>query len=840
MASTPTVSAYKGKFTHRSWPQLPEELIRLIATYFLWDLSATNYCPQQWEAKELWHSRMVYVAIRDAQELERIMQVCPQWCHALETHLFWQQAVALIDPLDALGHFAIVRPQTNNSSSQPVLRLTPYRHFRNISISSCIICRINSTMSNQGLGAAKRTIPTSPLGLISVCREHNHHRITYCGLCLREAPPIDPIEGRVPVACLENEDEETWPGIDATCRSCRAEWLWRRVSSNPRDREAIGGHRFYSSDWETRQTVEGFIDMAEGTISDVVQVAQEKLWFRKNTKLPELMSQALAANRYTGRENTFDASEEELSLSEMEEEDEDDPDIMQMTEDSGGIRELAIGDWARSRILDGHWLAPADQYYGHTVPNRPTFVRAVHPCPWALDADEQTDPSDEHPRPAIAQGEVPPSFQLCERAHLAYQKQLRVILLPVMRNIVRKLVIECSVDGFDPALKASRMSMEDVLAELRDEAVWFDGIDWLEKRRNAQRDQRESRLRHAREEGSDDSACSTASSKSGDSDTTSPVLSTTTLQTTPSPPPNEDKVVEEAELVSRPVTIAVDPVLDPPRLLRPIPHIPVTISHLPQYSLDSFKTVWRNACEPLYHCRCSICERAQTKETGLSVASQATSPVILVPAAPIPAPKQVEIRLVEVDNPEGEEELEEEEEEEEDADANDSDVAENGSLSSYSPSSFTPPPEPIRSRKRSNEELEYEGGGDADAEGEMDDELRDSRRSRGRSPPKRLKRDGPVPPRYQGEKFLSGRMRKRSSEELESGDGDDDASAHALDNKRTKLSVELPDDGAHGVDAASPPMSLTGTEPNSISSPSEREAADSLPQERTTLCAVKE
>jgi hypothetical protein len=99
------VPVYKGKVTHRSWPQLPEELVRSvidisatraqeliehlpnrhIATFYLWDQSVTNYCPQVWEARENWHHRMVYTALRDALELERhLMSICPQWYIARE------------------------------------------------------------------------------------------------------------------------------------------------------------------------------------------------------------------------------------------------------------------------------------------------------------------------------------------------------------------------------------------------------------------------------------------------------------------------------------------------------------------------------------------------------------------------------------------------------------------------------------------------------------------------------------------------------------------------------------------------------------------------------------
>jgi hypothetical protein len=139
-----------------------------------------------------------------------------------------------------------------------------------------------------------------------------------------------------------------------------------------------------------------------------------------------------------------------------------------------------------------------------------------------------------------------------------------------------------------------------------EEALWFDGIDWSEKRRNA-REQEQERLerervrereqerdmeRRHRTEGSDDSAAGTPRTSD-----TSPVLSTSTLGTTPSPPPlgehRKDKLhadAKERERTRQP-TIAVDPVLNPPRLLRPIPYVPETIAHLPGYSLEAIRAV---------------------------------------------------------------------------------------------------------------------------------------------------------------------------------------------------------------------------------------------------------
>lgn len=393
---------------------------------------------------------------------------------------------------------------------------------------------------------------------------------------------------------MENDDVDTWPGIFTTCRSCREEWLWRRVAGNPKEREAVGGHKWNSDDWETRQTVDSFIEMGEGAIQDVINVALDKHWLRKNTKLPDMLEQAMASTRYTNREQGGYTSEDELS--DLDEE--DDPELLSITEDSGGVKDLALNDWARNRLLDGYWTSPADQWYGYTVHGLPTAVNAIHPTPWNRDAtyegameESQGGEVLEHPRPGTVEADVPPSYHLCEQAFIAFQKQMRMILLPAMNNIVRRLVIECSADGVDPAMRAIRMDMEDVARDLRDEASWYNGIDWLERRANGERERR-SRLAKEDDESS-------SSSKSSGSHTTSPVLSTTTLGTTPSPPASVDghDSKKEAEStasrggLSVPVAIPISPVLESPILLHPIPYVPVTVSQMPHYSQEAFKTV---------------------------------------------------------------------------------------------------------------------------------------------------------------------------------------------------------------------------------------------------------
>lgn len=588
------------------------------------------------------------------------------------------------------------------------------------------------------------------------------------------------------VCCVENEDEETWPHVESTCRSCRMEWLWRRASSNPMDAQAVGGNRFATSDWETRQALESFIELGEGTIQDVFTIAREKQWLRKYTKLNDMLMQAVAASRYATRAENGQpgyGSGDDLS-----EEDEDDVELLSMTEEAGGVRELAVSDWARNRILDGHWVNPADQWYNNG-PSLPPYVPAEHPCPWnrdaaytgALDDGETMDNGDEleHPRPKTVRAEFPPTFALCENACRAFSRCMHDILLPAMNNIVRRIVIECTADGTDPAIKTSRMTMEEVLQELRDEATWFNGIDWLERRANRAKEERD-RLRA--QAGDDDDS---SSSRSDGSHTTSPVLSTTTLQTTPSPPPSSD--VKDSDAIVSPITntapvipIPVGPVLKSPQLIHPIPYIPASLHRDLAYSYDSVRSVWREACQPLYQCRCSICERMMiklNKEAGnvvpavpaptnhtVSSATNVAPTVVNPPTVHTQVPATIVLSEVSLEDMQ---QLEQEEEEDE----NDSIIDDSGeSEKGHDEIPSTPvkdvpavPRTTAFSRKRSSDEL------DADYEIE---------RTGAATPPKRIRVEGT----YSPSKVSSAspppstpespsKLRKRSSEELEDEDG---------------------------------------------------------------------
>lgn len=159
---------------------------------------------------------------------------------------------------------------------------------------SCTVCRVNTPYNAEGLAVSnlKRSPPTPYTGALTLCKEHRK-AAAFCGVCLREAPRGELEEEYthgVPVCCVENEDHQTWPEVEATCRQCRAQGFWARVNARPHYRAAVDGTRWATLDWETRQSIETFIDLGEGTIQDILQIAEEKHWLRSFTKLGDMLS----------------------------------------------------------------------------------------------------------------------------------------------------------------------------------------------------------------------------------------------------------------------------------------------------------------------------------------------------------------------------------------------------------------------------------------------------------------------------------------------------------------------------------------------------------------------
>ena len=135
-----------------------------------------------------------------------------------------------------------------------------------------------------------------------------------------------------------------------------------------------------------------------------------------------------------------------------EEDDEDDPELMHLTEESG-LRDLALGDWARARIFIGWVLVQSCRPLVSLPCSWPARRCASRPpCPWTrersssnassgsalLTTDEVEQMEEKHPKRSTVTAEIPPSYSLRGPAYVAHQQQMRVVLLPVPKHIVHR------------------------------------------------------------------------------------------------------------------------------------------------------------------------------------------------------------------------------------------------------------------------------------------------------------------------------------------------------------------------------------------------------------------
>nr|GAT47937.1 predicted protein [Mycena chlorophos] len=640
--------AYKGKAL-RSWAQLPPELIRLIAGYYATAMQETSagILPLTWTPyyTSTTHmpgmaERRTYLTVRDMRHYEMLMRVCPKWAIAIEDHLFYRTAIKLFDPFNHYSNYAWAVPPNplGGSAASAGVPNTAYRHFQSVYNIACLPCRINAPHSQMGVGGARKVIETPRLGHVAVCKDHHTaRRSRWCEVCFKDMELVRHLRRE-----SMNRTREEYARAQQRFESLRHyAAAGHHVSQDAyadahnHAKQALRAAQNAEADergWLRSQTkwseMMGMVVATRGWESgEAVQQVDDRRRERARTPSPELVVQQPQAQQprtqqtqqtqhaqWAGKtialqQGHYPQQQRERSLSptdgyseDYSSSDELELEMEMAVEEEMNVRELALGDWARGRVLDGSWLSPVDVYWFTRVKRQEhpdARIRAIHPVPWSISPPESTDDDASPTRHPDISGPPAPTQTLAEVAHNAYIRQLRTVLLPPMRNIVRRLVLECAFDVVDPAIRAARMTIDDVVREMREE------------------------------EGK----------------TESPTLSTSTLGTTPSPSAEDDDLkVEEEEDETRShvhhdfkLAIAVDPVRNPPQLLLAIPHVPETLSHMPAYSLDALKGVWREACAPLYHCRCTICVRAAQEQTKAADALLAQA---VPPAAPLPQQQQ--------------------------------------------------------------------------------------------------------------------------------------------------------------------------------------------------------
>ncbi|KAJ7339248.1 hypothetical protein DFH08DRAFT_251290 [Mycena albidolilacea] len=159
------------------------------------------------------------------------------------------------------------------------------------------------------------------------------------------------------------------------------------------------------------------------------------------------------------------------------------------------VKEMALGDWARGRILDGAWLTSADVYFWKQggLENPELGVRAVHLVSWPFRRrprppyhffrspyPRRTSTGPSIPRtPSRPIAPPPPTYALTEAAHNAHIKNMRTVLLPVFKNVVCRFISRrgrngCSARAANrstPPCGAARMSLADVVQQSREKGV---------------------------------------------------------------------------------------------------------------------------------------------------------------------------------------------------------------------------------------------------------------------------------------------------------------------------------------------------------------------------------
>ncbi|KAJ6603867.1 hypothetical protein B0H10DRAFT_1957607 [Mycena sp. CBHHK59/15] len=202
------------------------------------------------------------------------------------------------------------------------------------------------------------------------CPEHHGRQLHFCGLCLR-----DRTSGIFP---QENEDKVTWPGVIATCSV------------------------LMYSDSDVRLAVLEFVSRSHGSIACVSRAAFENHWLQTYTKIEGMRQHAVAAALYSGSP-------------------------LDMQNIVSQVRDLAVKDWVRARLVQGCWLHPSD-------------------VQWS-------------PARSITNTPEPPGHGLEQELGSAYDFHLRRLLLEPMRGMVKILIHKAQADGVDPSLRCARVGM---------------------------------------------------------------------------------------------------------------------------------------------------------------------------------------------------------------------------------------------------------------------------------------------------------------------------------------------------------------------------------------------
>ena len=252
---------------------------------------------------------------------------------------------------------------------------------------------------------------------------------------------------------------------------------------------------------------------------------------------------------------------------------------MLQSQEEGGVRTLAVSAWARARILDGNWVTPGDIWCvttGQVPPDSPWNPSlpppTVHPVPYSL----QTTPSNEST--SLSNSEIDDAMSAEPRSpsHQSLHYPTTDPHTPIPSLRYAQLTSNCFRSTFRDILLDP---MRHIVCRLMIEAQAV----------------------------------------------------------------NQDPCVRLAKLDMDEVlamlrderTWYVDSG-NGARLMHAIPYVPASTHNMAPITRTLLDGVWREACAPLFQCRCSICDRALRNQGQGGRSNVAQSVVMQAPPQPPP------------------------------------------------------------------------------------------------------------------------------------------------------------------------------------------------------------
>ncbi|KAL1408053.1 hypothetical protein Q8F55_004850 [Vanrija albida] len=503
------------------WGNLPDQLIHRIVSH-------VNDLPQPELLRPLPPPHAAVArALVQRRWVAAARLVSAGWCAAIDTHPFWTQYEAAINP-------ATSGDDHNNNKTGP--SLTPYQSARRGTMSVCIPCRLS--LRNPYPGHGLQRVNTTVLGFVASCQFHTEGG--FCRDCLREnvlqtpgRDPADPISLRV----SDPKDRDITGEIRGrryTCHSCRQtvmysmirrelikcarggyirgldvpwhymapyhEYVWDGEGASDRQAIRIVEELFLAqhtrwTDWERRMLevqrelmivkVCQFENKAANVIRNHIEAVRQlcnSVWGEENedmidiTRLQRAWRQEFETGRYTEREHRVELSR--ILTGEPQ------PRLLEYLRTL--LQCLCLDRWAYDRVEHGLWVLPSDDVDQVVRPDTQLFtplreytLMTFNP----LKHDEARFGSHNQQALALGDGQfkwttpgviLPPERILNIMNEKFTQLLVRRLEIP-LATIVEYKRMSCNDDDGGAEKVCDAVQLPDILGLLHNQASWMEG-----------------------------------------------------------------------------------------------------------------------------------------------------------------------------------------------------------------------------------------------------------------------------------------------------------------------------------------------------------------------------